>query len=262
MEHGFTIRGVGIGGGHTRICVPIMPATLCELEEVLCRLDMSAFDILEWRADALQGAVLADYIAGLKIIRQKLGEAVPVLFTLRTTREGGSFSGTVHELTAVMVGVAQTSAADMLDIELSVGDENVRAVVTAAKKTGIKVIVSHHNFAKIYPLEDIAGIYERMFELGADVAKIALMPANVGECLMIMGAAERVQRECQNRAIILIGMGQHGLSSRIMAREIGSCIAFAFDTAAGVSAPGQISAQDMRQIFEIIGRYSNFKSNS
>lgn len=255
MGGSIIVRGMEIGGGHTRICVPVMPTTLSELEEVLCRLDIAALDILEWRADALQGATLADYLSGLELIRRGLGETIPVLFTLRTENEGGNFSGAADVLTEIMIGVAQAGLTDMLDVELSAGDENVCAVIKAAVDTGTKIIVSHHNFSGVYPPGNIVGIYRRMFELGADIAKVALMPANLQECLAIMGAAEHVQCEYPKHAIILIGMGRHGLSSRVMAREIGSCIAFAHDTAAGTSAPGQISAQDMRRIFEITGRY-------
>ena len=253
---GFTVRGLEIGGGNTRICVPVMPRTLGEFEEILGKLDVSEFDILEWRADALQGASLADYIEGLEKLRRGLGHHMPLLFTLRTSAEGGGYSGTADACASIIAQVAQSGVADMVDIELSTGDENVRAVVDAAKAAGVKVIVSHHNFSGIYNPEEIADMYRRMFVLGADIAKIALMPKNVRECMAVMDAAAGESLCPPHRALIMVGMGRHGVASRIMAREIGSCITFGYTSAAGASAPGQISACDLREIMEITKKYT------
>ena len=254
----FIVRGVEIGGVYTKICVPVMPASLNELEEVLCRLDTSVIDILEWRADALKGASHTDYLTGLALIRRTLGDGIAVLFTLRTAQEGGGFLGTADACAAAVAGIAASGAADMIDIELCAGDENVHAVVKAASGAGVRVVASHHNFSGVYPPAEIADICKRMFSLGADIAKVALMPASINECLSLMSTAETVRRKCEDGAIILIGMGRYGLGSRILAQEIGSCITFAYGSSAGVSAPGQISAQEMRQILDIAGRYAQF----
>jgi len=259
MGGSFTVRGVEIGGEHTRICVPIMPATLDELEEIVCRLDTDALDIVEWRADALQNATIDDYLSGIEILRQKLPKEVPVLFTLRTSNEGGGFSDAEDVYAAALRKMAEAGIVDILDVELSTRKENACVVIEAATNAGVRVVVSHHNFRGIHSREQIISIYEQMFELGADIAKVALMPVSLQECLEIMSVAEYVQREYPERAKILIGMGMYGLASRIMAQEIGSCIAFAYDALVGVSAKtvalGQISAQDMRQILKITGGY-------
>ena len=257
MECCFSVRGVEINSGQAKICVPIMPNNMGELVKTLDELNPADFDIVEWRADALSGGV-AEYSEGLKLTRRRLGESVPIIFTLRTNAEGGGFQGSAEIYTESLIVVAESGLADMVDVELSSGGKCVRSVAAASHKSGTRLIVSHHNFELTYPLEEILSIYDQMFDLGADIAKIALMASCFQDCLTALRAAQSA-RFCQaGRALIMVSMGRHGLTSRVMAQEFGSVITFGSCNAEKPSAPGQISAHDLRKISYILKKYALF----
>ncbi|MCL2853050.1 MAG: type I 3-dehydroquinate dehydratase [Defluviitaleaceae bacterium] len=258
MEQYFVVRNVSIEAGRVRICVPLMSSDLDGLSRALSGLKASDFDIVEWRADSLAGAKLKDYRYGLRHLRLSLGESVPILFTLRTRAEGGGFAGSPEDYVAAAISVAASGAADMVDIELSAGESAVRSVTDAASESGTRVVVSHHNFERTYTAGEIAAIYERMFSLRADISKIALMAANFGDCLTAMQAARDACLAHPGRAIIMVSMGRHGLTSRIMAQEFGSVVTFGSSEASGPSAPGQISARGLRLAFDILKKYTEF----
>ena len=258
MKQHFTIRGVAIEPNVPKICVPLMPRDLSGLDQALDGLNPTNYDIVEWRADAMAASAVTDYRLGLTRLRQRLGESVPILFTLRTRAQGGAFLGSAKEYAAAVGHIAALDAADMVDIELSAGEDIIRAVTDTTISNRSRIIVSHHNFEKTYPTEDIVKIYEHMFNLGADIAKIALMAQNFEDCLTAVQSAAAVRRRYPEHAIIMTSMGRYGLMSRIMAQEFGSAITFGASMPGGPSAPGQISLRDTRLILDIIKKYTEF----
>ena len=233
-----------------------MSSSMTELESDLVGLDPGDFDIIEWRADALKSCTQSDCLAGLNAIRGCLGQDIPILFTLRRHNEGGFFEGSVSAYADIILSAAQSEAADLVDAELSAGDTCIREVTAAASLGGARVVVSHHNFKHTYNSDVIVSIYEQMFKLNADISKVALMPASFSDCVTAMQAAETIRRNHPDRAVTMISMGRHGLASRIMAQEFGSVITFGALEPEKASAPGQISARDLRTIHRILKKYA------
>ena len=87
------VRGVKIGEGVPKICVPIVGKTKEEILAAARSFEDVALDVVEWRVDWFEGVFdFAQVKDVLKDLRPALGET-PILFTFRTSKEGGEKAG-------------------------------------------------------------------------------------------------------------------------------------------------------------------------
>ena len=83
------IRGVKIGEGVPKIIVPIVGVTKEEILTAAASFEDVRLDLVEWRVDWFEDAFdFAKVEDILKDLRAALGN-VPLLFTFRTSKEGG-----------------------------------------------------------------------------------------------------------------------------------------------------------------------------
>ena len=79
------VRGVKIGEGVPKICVPIVGKTKEEILAAARSFEDVALDVVEWRVDWFEGVFdFAQVEDVLKDLRPALGET-PILFTFRTS---------------------------------------------------------------------------------------------------------------------------------------------------------------------------------
>ena len=69
----------------------------------------------------------------------------------------------------------EKAMADMVDIELFSGAEQAEEMIGIAKEKGVKIIMSNHDFQTTPDASTIVDRLRSMQDLGADVAKIAVM---------------------------------------------------------------------------------------
>mgnify|MGYP002231184998 CR=1 FL=1 len=75
-----------------KICVPIVGVTKDEIIAEAKTFDSIPVDVVEWRVDWFEGVFEFDKVEDvLKDLREALGET-PILFTFRTSKEGGEKS--------------------------------------------------------------------------------------------------------------------------------------------------------------------------
>src|SRR5690625_7081320 len=65
---------------------------------------------------------------------------------------------------------------DLVDIEASRDPQTVAQVVEIADRSGVKVIVSHHDFESTPSEEELVAILRSQRRAGADLPKIAVTP--------------------------------------------------------------------------------------
>ena len=83
------VRNIEIGSGVPKICVPIVGVTKDEIIAEAKTFDSIPVDVVEWRVDWFEGVFEFDKVEDvLKDLREALGET-PILFTFRTSKEGG-----------------------------------------------------------------------------------------------------------------------------------------------------------------------------
>jgi len=244
------------GGAVPAICIPLVARDRVALQGELQAVLALAPDIIEWRVDHFLTTHGADDVPGvLQQLRSVLEASVPsarppLIFTLRSPAEGGEACGLDAERAAgVIDGTIASGAIDFIDLELSASPGLFSQALMAARKAGIRSIVSSHDFSATPPTDEIFDRLRRAVQVGADIAKVAVMPRSMADVLRLLEASERGYRELE-RPLITMAMGPLGGVSRVFCGMFGSSLSFAAGSA--TSAPGQWPAESLRAAFELI----------
>lgn len=244
------VRNCRIGEGRPKIIVPIVGVTEREILEEAAAFESIPADVAEWRIDWYEDAFETDKVvetAGK--LRTALG-AVPLLCTFRTAKEGGEKAVEPEQYARLLKAVAVSGTADMIDVEIFTGDALVREVIDACHAAGVVVVGSNHDFFRTPPQAEIVRRLRRMQEMGADIPKIAVMPACKKDVLTLLSATEEMASNFADRPIITMSMGGTGVISRLAGESIGS--AMTFGAAARASAPGQIDVRALDRVLEVL----------
>ena len=244
------VRGVRIGEGIPKICVPIVGTTRDEILAAAKSFESVKKDVVEWRADWFNGVFdFAQVEAVMKELRQVLGNT-PILFTFRTANEGGEKAIEPAAYAELNKRAAATGLIDLVDVEAFTGDEVVRDIIESAHESGVVVVVSNHDFEKTPEKDEIVRRLRKMQELGADIPKIAVMPQSRKDVLTLLSATEEMASKYADRPIITMSMSATGLISRLCGECFGS--ALTFGAVGKASAPGQMNASDLSEILNLI----------
>ena len=244
------VRGVRIGEGIPKICVPIVGTTRDEILAAAKSFESVKKDVVEWRADWFEGVFdFAQVEAVLKELRRVLGNT-PILFTFRTANEGGEKAIEPAAYAELNKRAAATGLIDLVDVEAFTGDEVVRDIIESAHESGVVVVASNHDFEKTPEKDEIVRRLRKMQELDADIPKIAVMPQSRKDVLTLLSATEEMVSEYADRPIITMSMSATGLISRLCGEYFGS--ALTFGAVGKASAPGQMNASDLSEILNLI----------
>lgn len=244
------VRNIEIGAGIPKICVPIVGVTREEILAAAENIKSTKADVVEWRVDWYEN--IFDFTkteATMQALREVLGE-MPILFTFRTSKEGGEKAIETEAYVELNQNAAKTGLVDLVDVEAFTGDDVVKAVVEIAHENGVKVIASNHDFHKTPAKEEIVSRLRKMQELGADIPKIAVMPQNKKDVLTLLAATEEMVSEYADRPIITMSMSGTGVISRLCGEVFGS--ALTFGAVGKVSAPGQMGIEDLTTVLGLL----------
>ena len=104
MTKAIKIKGLLIGEGIPKICVPLTGTT----KEFICQEAKAAkevgADLVEWRADFFEG--LLDQAVCQEVLDEvsEILDEIPLLFTIRTKEEGGSIEISLEEYAGLQSG--------------------------------------------------------------------------------------------------------------------------------------------------------------
>ena len=244
------VKGCSIGSGIPKICVPIVAKNIDELFSQARAMNNKDFDIVEWRVDWFENMLNPDCIRrASRILRGILDDNKPILFTLRSPNEGGKAEIDVEYYKKINLIAIEERLADMIDIELFIGESIVTDIVSAAHKNGMPVVISNHDFKKTPPKAELVSRMHQAEALGGDILKIAVMPQNIQDVLELLGATEQMSRE-SDCPIVTMSMGSKGLISRLSGEVFGS--AMTFGTIGLASAPGQIEIDALHYVLDLL----------
>ncbi len=246
------VRNVVLGEGKPKICVPIVGVTKEEIIGQAKNLQSVPVDVVEWRVDWFENVFNIDKVKEvLAELREELKE-LPLLFTFRTSKEGGEKSIETEVYVNLNKEVAATGLVDLIDVEVFTGDEVVKEVVEFAHSVNVKVVASNHDFDKTPSKGDIVSRLIKMQDLGADIPKIAVMPKCKLDVLELLEATTIMSEQYANRPIITMSMAGQGVISRLCGEVFGSCLTFGAVNKA--SAPGQINVEELNKVLDIINK--------
>ena len=244
------VRGVKIGEGVPKICVPIVGKTKEEILAAARSFEDVALDVVEWRVDWFEGVFdFAQVEDVLKDLRSALGET-PILFTFRTSKEGGEKAIEADAYAELNKKAAATGLVDLVDVEAFTGDEVVKDIIEGAHAHGVKVVASNHDFFKTPAKADIIYRLRKMQDMNADIPKIAVMPQNKKDVLTLLAATEEMTTNYADRPIITMSMAGTGVISRLCGEVFGSSMTFG--AAKKASAPGQMGVNDLNTVLGLL----------
>ena len=243
------VRNLELGAGLPKICVPITGRNREEVLEQAAAIRKLPADLAEWRFDYFYNASklsLLTVLTFLAELRKALGD-LPLLFTFRTLGEGGEKSITHQTYEELNKTVLSSGMADLIDVELSMGEDLVERLLAAAREKGVKVIVSSHDFEKTPPKDEIVHRLKTMEALGADLAKVAVMPQSEEDVEVLMDATREYAEEASIPAVTM-SMGALGEGTRFECEAFGSAVTFG--SAGRASAPGQPEVAELKKALE------------
>ncbi len=206
------------------LCESVMADSMADLRAAR---DAAVADMVEVRLDA---------VADLDVAGALQGRTKPVVVTCRPEWEGGKFTGTEEERHRILAE-ALARGAEYVDVEWvalhGIHEPRFAGIVSSAPP---RIVVSSHDFAGVP--DDVTARARDMRSYGGAVIKVAVMAHALRDTLSLIPIA-------RDGDAVVVGMGDAGLPTRLLAARYGSRWSYAGN---GV-APGQIPAQRMLSQF-------------
>lgn len=227
----------------TLICVPITEANVQDALAAMKKAKEKGADLVELRLDYigdLDDAKIGDLVDGIEI---------PKIATIRTEKDGGYWKAEEKDRINFL-RTCLSFGAEYVDIEESTDIGWRYEISKACKDNGSKMIISHHEFDRALPKQEMVDICKNEFAAGANIAKIAIMPKTVDDVANIFSVIEFYKS--QNKEIIAIAMGKLGTMTRVFGPQMGAYLTYAALEKGKESAEGQLCLEDMKAVLEIL----------
>jgi len=223
-----------------KICVAIIGQDAAELlrraEEVY-----QENRFLEFRLDYVPKP--ATVLPKLKAFLAEHPEVTAVA-TCRREANGGRFAGS----NAAELDVLQKAAASgfhLVDVEIQTAEQVKPGELDKLRAQGAALIVSWHDFMTT---KDLDGVFERILPFEPEFIKIVSTARHLADNVAMLRFLDRAKDKAN---VIGICMGEQGVVSRILGPRAGSVFTFASATTGEETAPGQISAQTLVDLYRV-----------
>jgi 3-dehydroquinate dehydratase-1 len=247
------LRGQPIGNGaFPLIITPLVGRTRADVLDEVAAIAAKKPDLLEWRIDFFEGiGDTAQVIETARAIRSAAA-GIPVLLTRRHAIEGGQPIPIAEPAVVAMYAEAcKARCVELIDYELSNAPADLQRLRTVSAENGIAMIMSYHNFQFTPEPAVLDAKFVEAERLGADVAKVAVMPKDPQDVLTLLAATYRASQTI-GVPLITMSMGGVGSLSRVMGWVYGSAATFAVGKSS--SAPGQIAIEELRAVLATVRR--------
>ena len=189
-------------------------------------------DIVELRLDLVEDNPLNT----LRNLRN--ATSLPIIATNRLISEGGQFQGSEQE--RIQVLQAASAYADYVDIELRAEMRN-----DLLDSTNKPAIVSHHDFFRTPPKEELRSILKEISGTRAEIAKIAVTPSKLRDNLQILDFLLEAEMP-----LCMIAMGKLGKHLRALSPIYGSVLTYGYISEP--TASGQMSVSELSQAINLL----------
>jgi 3-dehydroquinate dehydratase/shikimate dehydrogenase len=164
--------------------------------------------------------------------------SIPMIFTLRSTLQGGVYTGSEEEKIQQMMKLAFLKP-EYIDLEYTISQTFIAEL--RKKYPTTKIIVSYHDFKKM-PSPD--HVRKEMQRLDADIYKMAFMLKSSVEALSLL-----LFMRVHASNVLAMGMGPFGESTRILGPIFGACFVYGSIEQESTTAPGQIPVKTLSEIY-------------
>lgn len=242
------------GGALPAVCAPLVARTRQALLAEAASVAAKQPHLLEWRVDFFEGIADTNAVVELAGAIKQAAHGLPLLFTRRSSREGGEPIAVGEEqVIALCAAVCASGQVDLVDYEMSNDAAQVSQVRDAARAAGVQLVLSFHDFDATPARAVLQQRFALAQQLGADVAKIAVMPRGMDDVLTLLAATLDASRTL-DIPIVSMAMGGAGAVTRLAGGLFGSALSFAVGQHA--SAPGQWPIEDLETALALLRRAS------
>ena len=166
-----------------------------------------------------------------------------VIATCRRVASGGKFRGSIASQLDIL-GKAAASGCQLVDVELQTA---AKCKPDQLKKLRSKagMILSFHDFRATKKLDETL---EKMLAYPADYYKVVSTATTLSDNVAMM---KFLAREGDRHSLVSMCMGEQGIISRVLGLRAGSVFTFASASAGEQTAPGQVTAQELRSVYRV-----------
>ncbi|QLL31999.1 hypothetical protein HG536_0C01670 [Torulaspora globosa] len=238
--------------GHREVTIPKKRSTFVCLtfEDLTERVDelpaiVYGCDAVEVRVDHL-AKLDSDYVSKQLSILRSATDSLPIIFTVRTKKQGGHFPDDDFKSLEELYNIALKAGVEFIDLELTLPATLQYKVLN--NKGYTKIIGSHHDFAGEFSWDDAEweNRYNQASCLDVDVIKFVGMAKTFDDNMSL----ERFRDGHKSKPLIAINMGELGKVSRVLNAVLTPVTSELLPSAA---APGQLTLAQINQIYTSIG---------
>jgi len=168
----------------------------------------------------------------------------PWLACNRRKAEGGNWEGTEEARIAELLSALELKPA-IVDIELA--SEKLIEIVSIIKRKA-QCLISHHDFQKTPSLDELKAIVKRQVAAGADICKVVTTAQRFEDNLTVL----QLISAFPEARVAAFAMGSLGHVSRVLSPLVGGEFIYASVQTGKESAPGQITVEDLRKLYEVL----------
>lgn len=229
----------------TYLAVPIAAKNLDEAKQQIKAAKAANAEMLELRTDYLENLSI-DLVKNLIAeAKTAVAKRLPIIVTCRDKRQGGAIDYP-DQLRIDILTEALKAGAEFIDLEYEnfLPTEN-RGRIQRAISLSLKgrLILSVHDFETKFP--DITKLYRRIQTLHpAAIPKLVYTANHIKDCFEAFDLLHRTGGER-----IIFCMGEAGFISRIIAKKLNSFVTFASIDDKTATAPGQVTAEQLKTIY-------------
>jgi 3-dehydroquinate dehydratase/shikimate dehydrogenase len=173
---------------------------------------------------------------------------VTIIATCRRKPFGGHFAQSLKAELEVL-SAAVEAGCQIVDLEVESAEEaaprqldQLRAKLKAA---GAALLVSFHDFSRTKGLNQAA---ERIAAFHPDFVKVVSTARSLSDNLAVLGF---IEERSASTHLVGIAMGEEGLVSRVLGLRAGAAFTFASSGENAETAPGQVSARTLRELYRV-----------
>ena len=223
----------------SKVCLALSGETV---EQMLETAELMARDnpFLEFRLDYLKQPS-----AALTKVHRFLEthQYVTAIGTCRRVENGGKFKGSLASQMEVLTK-AHAAGCQLVDLELQSAQKlKAEAITRLRNRAGL--ILSFHDFRGTRKLDETL---EQMLKIPADYYKVVSTATTLSDNVTMM---KFLQTESNKHALVGLCMGEQGIISRVLGVRAGSAFTFGAINAELKTAPGQVSAGELRSIYRL-----------
>jgi shikimate 5-dehydrogenase len=211
-----------------KICVSVCAETADEFIKKIRQAEKFA-DVIELRFDCLKSDQLN---IAMKMLAE-INTGKPLLATYRSQDQGGHSNAT-----------PQRRKEFWRDLPSLFWGSDVEEDISDIKTTAEHKIMSFHDFKGVP--KTLSDIYKKL-SARADIVKIALQTDDITDTIPLWKLLNQARSE--NRQIMPIAMGEAGKWTRILGAAHGVPLTYASLESGSETAPGQISAKDLIEVY-------------